>query len=339
MLPNLMATTRFPLKRGAGKRDLLCGSGGSRAILGSAGFILACDIAGLEDWGTIGGISGGSIPTVFKAQGMPSRELVRLGISIDFTDLVTRHANPISILLAFLLKDRFEQTRPRQGVMSSEKLGEFIDKLVPVWPQNYWTMAVVGQTQIVFTADGVWQFLSDGSWRQLSDKPAPLGLAIRASCAVPGIIDAPYFLGKYLFDGALSWDGACPAGVLIRDFGSSPENIFACDVSDPVEQKKGSWASWKIWFWRMLCGKRCVLPPVRPTAGVERVFTVRPPAATFGALQFKLTEQQKWEAVHQGFVAAVRELESAGHLTGARLEEANKLGASVESLKSYVLLD
>lgn len=336
MLPKLLATTGlYPLNsNGVGKRHLLCGSGGSRAILGSAGFILACEIAELTDWLTIGGISGGSIPTVLKANGVPGKKLVRLGVGIDFTDLVTRHANPLSILLAFLMKDRFEQTRPRQGVMNSEKLGEFIDQLVPEWPKNFWTMAVVGQTQLIFTADGVYQFAADGSYRQLSDKPAPLGLAIRASCAVPGIIDAPYFLGKYLFDGALSWDGACPSGVLIRNYGATPEWIFACDVSDPQEDKT-FWNRWKLRFWRMLCGKRCVVPAARPTLGTERVFTVRPPTATFSALQFKLTEQQKWEAVHQGFTAAVRELEQAGHLTGAKLEEAQFLAADVERLKAY----
>lgn len=337
MLPNLLATTALnhPLiARGVGKRHLLCGSGGSRAILGSAGFILACEIAELTEWLTIGGISGGSIPTLLKAQGVPGKKLVRLGIGIDFTDLVTKHANPISILLAFLMKDRFEQTRPRQGVMNSEKLGEFVDSLGTVWPKNYWTMAVVGRTQIIFTADGVYQFAADGSHRQISDKPAPLGLAIRASCAVPGIIDAPYFLGKYLFDGALSWDGACPSGVLIRNFGATPESIVACDVSDPAENKT-FWNRWKLWFWRMLCGKRCVVPVVRPTLGTERVLTIRPPQATFGALQFKLTEEQKWEAVHQGFVAAVRELEQAGLLTGAKLEDAHYLAADVERLKTY----
>ena len=56
---------------------LVCGSGGSRAILAGTGAILALNVAGHKKFHSVGGISGGSIPTALLALGMDSKELTR----------------------------------------------------------------------------------------------------------------------------------------------------------------------------------------------------------------------------------------------------------------------
>lgn len=283
---------------------LVCGSGGSRAILACGGAILGLHRAGFNDWRSIGGISGGSIPSLFLAHGYTPEELVKLSIEIDFSSLLTRRKNIILTFLAFLLKDRLAQTRPRTSVLTSEKMSTFIEERVPVWPENYWTMAVAGKTQVFFTSKGVFQYLRDGCTRQLSDKPAPLGLAVRASCAVPGIIGAVQYRGLYLFDGALSWDGQTPIGAVVRHYQASPKDVVAVDVGD----RKGSMTDMTHRFWRVLCGDNCVWPEdeLEPEFWRDQGAVLMTPAVNqFASLQFKLTSAQKWDAVRSGYTAAV----------------------------------
>lgn len=309
------------LQQLTGKTNLLCGSGGSRAILGSAGAIFALSKAGFDEWDSMGGVSGGSIPTLFLAAGWPAGTMVKLAVDIDFSSLLSRRTNIVMTFLAFLLKERLAQTRPRKAVLGSEKLGEFVDKLVPTWPEKYWTMAVAGKTQIVFTSKGVFQYLVDGTFRKLSDEPAPLGLAVRASCAVPGIIEPAQYKGIYLFDGALSWDGQCPIGVVVNHFQARPNRIVACDVGD---RETGWWPKFVNNFWRVFCGQHCVWPHDEKVPALweaEGSMLVSPAVNQFPSLQFTLSAEQKWGAVIAGYTAAVAELWKAGLITNEQLAE------------------
>ncbi|MBY0359876.1 MAG: patatin-like phospholipase family protein [Candidatus Obscuribacterales bacterium] len=307
--------------RNLDNKHLLCGSGGSRAILGSAGAILALSKAGHNDWRSMGGVSGGSIPSLFIAAGWPAGKMVKLAVDIDFASLLSRRTNIFMTFLAFLLKERLAQTRPRRAVMGSEKLGDFIDKLVTAWPEKYWTMAVAGKTQVIFTSKGVFQYLEDGTVRQVSAHPAPLGLAIRASCAVPGIIEPAQYNGVYLFDGALSNDGQCPIGVVVNHFKSQANEVVACDVGD---REAGYWSRFVNNFWRVFCGNHCVWPKDEKTPTLwqaEGSMVITPAVNQFPSLQFTLTAEQKWGAVIAGYVAALTELKTAGLLDEARFAE------------------
>lgn len=312
------------------QKHIVCGAGGSRAILASAGAVMACKIAGITEWQSIGGISGGSIPAVALASGIDPRDIMQLTVDIDFSSLVPRHATPISTVLAFILKDRFEYTRPKKGVLSSEKLGTFIDSLVPVWPKGFWTMAVVARTQILFTEHGVYQYLRNGQRRVLSTTPAPVGLAIRATCAVPGIIDAVPYQGRHLLDGALSWDGQCPVGISQRHFGADSNQIIACDVGE----EKSRLAPFARVFWSMLCGGHCVDHTGVKTVMPNDVLMIKPKVWSVRSLQFKLTTDQKWQAVHSGFQEAVVQLSRAGLLTGDRLYQALDICSDLNALKA-----
>ncbi len=291
---------------------------------------MACKIAGVTEWQTMGGISGGSIPAVALASGIDPRDIMQLTVDVDFSSLVPRHATPIATVIAFILRDRFEYTRPKKGVLGSENLGRFIDSLVPTWPKNFWTMAVVAKTQILFTEHGVFQNLSNGQRRVLSMEPAPVGIAIRATCAVPGIIDAVPYLGRHLVDGALSQDGQCPVGIPERYFGAAAKDIIACDVGD--EQSR--FAPLVRLFWSLLCGGHCV-DHVGPKALISQdVMLIRPKAESVRSLQFKLSTEAKWQAVHSGFQEATVHLSRHGLLTGDKLLYALELCADINALKA-----
>lgn len=287
---------------------MVCGSGGSRAILASAGFIYALHKSGLNKFQTVGGVSGGSIPSLMYAAGIAPGKVVQLAIDIDFSSMLTRRTNIFQIFLAFLLKERLAQTRPRKAVLGSEKLETFVDQLVPEWPESYWTMAVAGKTQVVFTSKGVFQYLHDGSMRQISDKPGPLGLAVCASCAVPGIIEPKLFQDIYLFDGALSWDGQCPIGVSVRDMHAQPPQVLACDVGD---RDAGGMSEFINNFWRFFCGRNCVWPLDERDPAIwaaQGSLVVYPEVNKFASLQFTLSADQKWDAVMSGFAETARSL-------------------------------
>jgi predicted acylesterase/phospholipase RssA len=85
---------------------LVCGSGGSRAILASAGFLYALHKAGLSDFRTLGGVSGGSIPSLMFAAGIEPGKVVELAIDIDFSSKLTRRTDIVRMFVAFLLRER-----------------------------------------------------------------------------------------------------------------------------------------------------------------------------------------------------------------------------------------
>ena len=327
---NTLVATSSATRLASENLHMVCGSGGSRAILASAGFIYGLHKCGVADFRTVGGVSGGSIPSLMYAAGIKPGKMVQLAVDIDFSSKLTRRGNIVQMFLAFLLKERLAQTRPRNAVMGSEKLVAFLDELVPVWPEKYWTMAVAGKTQVIFTAKGVYQYLHDGSMRQLSDKPGPLGLAVAASCAVPGIIEPKVWNDIYLFDGALSWDGQCPIGVVVRDLGVKPNQIVACDVSD---REGGGMSEFVNDFWRLFCGKNCVWPADErdPTIwAAQGSMVVTPKVNKFGSLQFTLSADQKWDAVMTGFAETVTSLWKAGIISNDRFMELGKLAANRE---------
>ena len=318
-------------------RHLVASAGGSRAILGTAGVILATDQAGIKDWDTVGGVSGGSVPTsLYKSKKLSAKDTLKLCLDIDFSSMLTRHGSILQIVFAYFMQGRFEKSRPRHGVMSSEKLGEYIDDKVrdpktgePVWPKGFWTMAVVGNSQVLFDEFGVREISPEGVVKVLSETPAPLGLAVRASCAVPGIISAVPYKGRWLFDGALSRDGSCPVEIPQRYYGATHPEIIACSVGD---DNKTSKRVLRLWKW--ICGGACVPAFEEPELSREKgMIVIEPELTNFRSLQFTLTRDQKWTAVMESYATAVAELEKAGHMTGQALADAKQIMAAYSEIQ------
>lgn len=313
--------------------NLVCGAGGSRAILGTTGAILAADALGISRWHTIGGISGGSIPSLMLASGMPARDIARHVIEIDFNSMLTPRTHLLGVFWAFFLKECAWKRRKERGVLSSEKVGDFVESYSPRWPKNYWTVAVAGDRQLLFTADGVFEYFNDGrSRRQISDKPAPVGLAIRASCAVPGVIDAVEFQGEFLLDGGLCADGRCPVGVVKRELGAPPASIVALDVGEASMDSERR----EHWFWRtvrrIVCGPCCDPEPSAPVDAAGGVVLVTPAVSNMESLEFKLSPDQKWQALMSGFTAAASALEKTGRADPASAANVRSVVAAYREL-------
>ncbi|MBX9692443.1 MAG: patatin-like phospholipase family protein, partial [Cyanobacteria bacterium] len=115
---------------------LVCSSGGSRAILASAGVLLACEQAGIKRFKSVGGVSGGSIPTALYASGMTAKECVAQAMEIDFASLLTRRASILKILFAYFMQRRNEKVRPINCVLTSERVGDFVESYTDgAWPK------------------------------------------------------------------------------------------------------------------------------------------------------------------------------------------------------------
>lgn len=304
---------------------LVCSSGGSRAILASAGVLLACEQAGIKKFKSIGGISGGSIPTALFATGMNAAECVRTAMEIDFASLLTRRASFLRILLAYFMQRRNEKVRPVHGVLTSEKLGVFIESFMEgkaqPWPEGYWTMAIADKSEIIFTGNGVFEVV-DGQLRVLSCDPGPLGIAIRGSCAVPGIISAVEYRSRYLFDGVLGDEGRAPFSVPIKLYGAKRTDVIVCDVGD--DNSTTSQRITKIWT--MICGEDCVPAVNEPQFHKEPgLIIVQPTLSGFRSLQFSLTADIKWRAIMSGYRDTIPELAAAGILTGDKLLKAQEV--------------
>lgn len=309
--------------------NLVVSSGGSRAILAGAGTIVASHLAGVTQWRTVGGVSGGSIPTALLASGIAAPNLLRHAMAVDFSQMVDWEGSFFGSIMAFLKKDFYEQVRnrPVSGILNTEKLGTFVEGFSPTWPDKFWTMAAAGNSQIVFNKDGVFEFTHDGHRIVLSDKPAPLSLAVRATCTIPGIISAVQLNDRYLFDGALTRDGICPVGVKIRHFDFAPGDTIACCVG---EEFMHGIAGRLRRLWRSAWGGSA-----SPEWGPETtgVLDIHPHFNHINALTFRMSEDDKWLAVVLSFREAIICLANKGVLQGQERKQAFEMLAELRELR------
>ena len=309
-------------------------AGGSRAILAGCGSIFAAHMAGIE-WESIGGVSGGSIPAILLAAGVPPARLLQIALDVDFRSKCVQTAGKLETLLAVLMKEYHEHpgNRTGYGVLETDKLAEFIDELVPVWPEKFWTMAVDGHSQIVFKKDGIYKYDVDGTCTKLADDPGKPGFAIQATCAIPGVTKAPKLNGVHLYDGAYSRHGMCPVGVPIEHWKVAPHKIVGvCVGEDMVHGVAGFFRNiWK-WIWGT-SGDTSWGPHT------EGVIEVHPHIDHIHALRFDLSADEKWLAILEGFAETVHSLAGRGLLKGEKLHEALTLLSSLPNLQNAVLAE
>jgi predicted acylesterase/phospholipase RssA len=299
------------------KQHLVFGAGGTRAFLNGAGAMFACHLAGSYDWESIGGVSGGSIPALLTAGGVHPREIVRHAVSTDFTDLLEQHDTFSNMLKQRFLRRRSAGRLLRHGIVRSAGLGAYLESVVPEWPDKFWTMAVAGKRILLFTKNGVFVYRKGRALRQITKEPAPVSLAIRASCAVPGIIEAVEFEGHVLFDGALSTYGACPTEMAITHFGAEADDIVAVDLVRRSGNRRDRFVEMLA---RALSGTLRQRPrlPFVTDAGM----IVRTDMETFNSLDFDITTELKQRAVLAGFRTTCQELWLSGKMNEHQYNDA-----------------
>ncbi len=295
----------------------LYGSGGSRAIVASAGSMMALHLIELICPGTIrvkwcGGISGGATMAAMYAAKVPVPIIVDYAIETDYQSLLTWHGSYLRILSAFLRQKVYEATRPCKGVLNPDKLRLFVEGVVGDFPQSFWTMAVSGDSQIVFTSFGVFEIFANGNWKRLADAPPAIGTAAIASCAVPGIIDAVSLYGRYLFDGALSKYGACPVDIAIKYMSVPPEQLLAVDVGDDFDKSNKSHTMWDALFGINELRAQEKAAAARAAANEKQPIMVKPNIEGFCGLQFVVPAHLKWKALMESFFTTMAKLDEVG---------------------------
>ncbi len=307
-------------------------AGGSRAILAGCGSALACHMAGLE-YASIGGVSGGSLPAILLAAGMKPADFLRIALDVDFREMCENKAGKFESLLAILMKEYHEhpENRTGYGIYDTDKLGKYIESHVTSWPDKFWTMAVDGHTQILFSKDGVFEKGSDGRWIQLSNQPAPIGLAIQATCAIPGLMKPTVYQGRHLYDGAFTKDGICPVRVPVSFFGAKYHEVIGCSTGeDIIPGFTGKFLRWWKWFWK-------IQPDTSWGVDTADVIDIRPGVHHIHALRFDLSRDEKWLAIIDGFSSTIHELADHGLLTGQRHKDALELLSALPSMKGKEL--
>ena len=321
---------KFPLVRDKSDFELAISSGGATSVLGGAGTLLACEIAGIHTFRRIGGVSGGAIVSSLKALGVPTTRLLQLALSCDFSDhLCLQHGimgaiKGLSNSFSKVIRKEDETCQTSEepdhvtwkvtGLYGSDGLGAYIEgQAVEVgrtkseWPESYWTMATTKDgSQVVFTRDGVFHIKLNGQMTQLSTTPPPLATAVRYSCTIPGVLAALEYKGNLLFDGALSRDGLCPVGMMIRHFGADPYKIIACRVGeDSLKPVSGRLHRMARRIWR-------VHPEFHWGPETTGVIEFRPQIEHVHSLKFKLSTDEKWLAILVSFEACLGQLAIEG---------------------------
>jgi len=328
-------------------------SGGARAILASCGVLLASELAGIK-YKSTGGISGSAITLYAYAKTGSAVECLKMVLALDFGKyLETKRGNWFKVFLdlakrrhlkgalevakrALRIKekpgdDSSKRSRPIKGVYGTAKFGQFIRQMalnangVEEWPKGFWTSAVSEEAEVFFTEQGVFICGKDGVLRILDRRPAPVSLAILASCAIPGVMDSQRYKGLDLYDGFLGKGGRCPIEVPLRLFGAKHREIVACDVGD--DRTRMSLRIARLWRW--MCGDNCI-PDVDddlPTfiRNGDPVIHVDMDILFFKTLEFDLTQDQKWKAVMEAFCQATAIFTREGLLKGDKLKAASTI--------------
>lgn len=291
-------------------RHLIIEQGGTRALVTGMGATLALKIAGLKDWSTIGGISGGSIPAILMAAGLNPLAALEGILECDFSQLFQPSkkggADPASAFAAVQEGERapahkFVARMLRKGMMHTDKLGELIEDKVKTWPESFWTMATSENSHVLFTSERVIEYGFDGSITVLQEGPAPIALAIRATCAVPGLLEAVEFHGRFLFDGALSPYGGNPVA-FARDHLLGEEGlIVSCHSSGKDSRKNDMLLSLGRW---LLCHSAGKVKTGAHSADIN----INPHVPQLNALRFKMTDVQKQLGMLAGFNATITAL-------------------------------
>jgi len=301
---------------------LVCGSGGSKAGLTSTGVILACRAAEIK-LDTIGGVSGGAIPAVMAAAELPSHKMIELAKMTDFSGLLDKKK-----LLTPFIRERKKIDLLQDGIYGSSKLGELTDLHVKEWPAKFWTMAVGRESEVMFTKNGVVEYTRGNSQHLISSKPAQVGDAVRATCAIPALLESVTYLGRRLFDGALGRFGKCPTQMVTTHFGVHADNVIASlPVGAMSYVNKGLYL-----FAKYLSGNfEKDRSGLAETAGI----VIRPEVNSFHSLKFLLNSNQKDEAILSGYRAGIEQFAKADLIGGQKLEAARAAGLSIEALEHY----
>ncbi|MBP9094652.1 hypothetical protein KBI23_26770 [bacterium] len=313
---------------------LVLGSGGSHAFLTGSGVVVACKEAGIK-LGTIGGISGGTMPASFAAADLSSAQILKIAKEMDATTLINK--KPWFARTTKIMADNKSgsKTQPldvhetRGGMYGTTKVAAEANKHVPEWPERFWTMAVAEKSQIFMSAKGIYEYPDKLMPRIVSNKPISVGDAVRASSAIPGLFEGLVVNGRTLFDGALGRFGKCPTDLVASHLNIPKERIIASlRVGAMTTTEKA-----QFYVAQFFSGNfQRHSPKIVQEAGI----VIRPEVKSFGSLNFNLNAAQKEEALLAGYRSAIEEFGRNKLISASKLTELRAAGQSLQALEQSV---
>lgn len=324
-----MTTQNVSREKKAGLH-LIAGPGACRTISGTLGLLLALDWFGYRQYSTVGGISGGSIPMSFLADGRTIRQIVDLAMKLEFANLLDEDERLTAVMLEHYWQSRYRGALPLRGKYHMKRFAAWLEgEFGSHWPNSvpYWTMATDETgAQVLVTIDGVFRRQEGGSFVKISATAPPVGTALCASCTIPGFfVPAKLELDSgevlTLYDGALSWEGVRPLSVVEEYYGASPEDIIMFDVGPELNRYDRLFTA----AWAYLCGGRCVPPRGKDSSKPRRHVLVLPAVTELRSFDFAAHPDKKWTAIMECFAATVYALNDAYRLTQDQFLEARDL--------------
>lgn len=183
---------------------------GGGGLLGVAhiGVLEVLEESGISP-GIVTGTSAGSLVGALYAAGIKPSVLRKLSLSLQKKDFFSWNFNPYSFIRFLLdnLRDmaNFLDAAPR-ALFNGEKIGELVVNLTKKKrfneiPRTFGVVAVdlISGKKVVFSNKMI-----KLSPETLYFPDAPLGLAVQASCAIPGVFEPVPYQGTLLTDGGLA---------------------------------------------------------------------------------------------------------------------------------------
>ncbi|MBZ0187677.1 MAG: hypothetical protein K8F91_15630, partial [Candidatus Obscuribacterales bacterium] len=224
-----------------------------------------------------------------------------------------------------MLSYRLSNRRPPHGLYESSKLGDFIDNHCRDWPSRYWTASLGDESLYAFLPQGVYRSPLDGSydWQRIRRRSIDIGLAMRSTIAVPGLIDAvpsPFKKNEFLFDGGLGPEGNCPISIPQSLEGAGQGRLIVIDVGPETSASAKRFNS----FWRIACGDKC-MPRFSPLNSCKNMLVIKPEIHSLDSFEFFASKERKWQAIIDGYKAAYAALSEHKLLTGRKAAMASNL--------------
>lgn len=308
--------------------NLLIGTGGSRAILFGTGVLLALAQANFRRFRSITGVSGGSIPAALICANPDVTQLLMQVLDTDFNKLVTRRVSLVTFLTQALREPKNVDPPPLVGALDAKLMGQYFDDRIKEWPGLFCTVALSHQRKVIFTKDGIWQEQEDGKLLRAAQKPIAIGMAVRATCAVPILLDPVAWKSDsgeehLLIDGGLGPEGRCPISVPQALFPMENSYLIVVNVGEdksPLHQLIDKVYGIISHDRESLRMDGIVLPDNH-----DRI-VISPPAPLYGSFKFSMTRREKWQMIMSGYMSAIEALEKHGLLSNEALSQARGIG-------------
>jgi predicted acylesterase/phospholipase RssA len=322
------------------EHNLVIGGGGARVMPSAAGALCAFEKAGLK-METAGGVSGGFLVAVLLMSGLAPQKIARLSVEIVFQKLLSMRTL-IGLFRAQIFRRVNERLLPLQAVFGSEKLGAWFEDRVGTMPERCWTIGVHGNhgseynlRPYLFTANGVFEQRDDYGYQCVSTVPLPVGIIVRSTCAVPGIIEPIQVNCEHralcLFDGMLTAEGRSPINPILNYFHKERASIIAFDVGEE-EPSLMTWLQDTVYeYWCRRCYRE--LSAVNKAENKD-ILVIRPRVASIASTQFRVQELPKLDAVVEGYLTAMQTLVDAHLAESHLLEEARSIEQKVQGIKN-----